>query len=89
MGASRSERREKPLHVRGCKARRRRAAFGKNRGGKLGFAVLQFDDFLFDRPGSDELVDEDVPRLADAMGAIGRLTFHGGIPPGVVVDDGA
>jgi molybdopterin-guanine dinucleotide biosynthesis protein A len=42
--------------------------------------LLHFDDALLDGACADELVDEDGSRLADAVGAITRLRFGGGIP---------
>src|SRR5439155_6952888 len=44
-------------------------------------------DLLLDRPPADELVDEDVPLLADAVRPVGRLVLDGGIPPAVEVHD--
>lgn len=44
-------------------------------------------DFFFEGILGDEAVDEDVVLLADAVGAVCRLRFYGGIPPEVVVDD--
>ncbi|MEF3698791.1 MAG: SPOR domain-containing protein, partial [Desulfolutivibrio sp.] len=44
---------------------------------------------LADGPGmsSAHLVGEDLAFLADAVGAVGGLVFHGRVPPRVVVDD--
>jgi len=49
--------------------------------------MVQFDDLLFDGVGGDESIDGDGAGLADAVGAVGGLIFHGGVPPGVHVDD--
>jgi hypothetical protein len=54
----------------------------RNRRRKLRFAVLHFDDFLFDRPRADELVDEDVPRLNDAMGTVRDCRWTAGFHHG-------
>src|SRR2546422_6174514 len=51
---------------------------------------LAFDeaiDPLLDPAAAHQLVDEDVPVLADAIGAIGCLVFGGGVPPAVEVHD--
>ena len=56
--------------------------------GELGLLLLELVDALFDGALADELVDEDRVLLADAVGAVGGLGFGGGVPPGVVVDDG-
>ncbi len=53
-----------------------------------GFLGLEFLDALFDCALADEFVDKDGLVLPDAVGAVGGLVFGGGIPPGVVVDDG-
>jgi hypothetical protein len=53
-----------------------------------GFVLLEFEDAVFDGAAADEFVDEDGFGLADAVGAVGGLVFGGGVPPGVVVDDG-
>jgi hypothetical protein len=53
-----------------------------------GFLLLHFEDALLDGVLADELVHEDGLRLADAMGAVARLGFGGGIPPGIVMDHG-
>ena len=50
--------------------------------------LLEFEDAVFDGAAADEFVDEDGFGLADAVGAVGGLVFGGGVPPGVVVDDG-
>ena len=61
--------------------------FIEQRGGQRGFAVLELEDALLDGVFGDQLIDEDVLLLADAMRAIGGLAFDGGIPPRIVVDD--
>ena len=53
-----------------------------------GLVFLEFEDAVLDGAAADELVDEDGLGLADAVGAVGGLVFGGGVPPGVVVDDG-
>ncbi len=52
------------------------------------FLSLEGQDFFFDGAGADEFVARDGAALADAVGAVGRLGFGGGIPPWVEVDDG-
>jgi hypothetical protein len=49
---------------------------------------LQLQDFFFDRVPSNQFVARHHTRLANAMGTIGGLGFHGRIPPRVEVDDG-
>ena len=44
-------------------------------------------DALLDGAATDELVHEHVALLTDAVGAVGRLVFDGGVPPAVEVDD--
>jgi energy-coupling factor transporter ATP-binding protein EcfA2 len=61
---------------------------GEEAGGELGFFLLELVDALFDGVLAEEFVDEDRFVLADAVGAVGGLGFGGGVPPGVVVDDG-
>jgi hypothetical protein len=61
---------------------------GEQRFDEGGFLFLEFEDAVLDGAAADEFVDEDGLGLADAVGAVGRLVFGGGIPPGVVVDDG-
>ena len=61
---------------------------GEDAGGELAFLVLEFVDALFDGVLAEEFVDEDGLVLADAVGAVGGLGLGGGVPPGVVVDDG-
>jgi len=56
--------------------------------GEERFLLLELVDAVFDGALTDELVDEDGFVLADAVGAVGGLVFGGGVPPGVVVDDG-
>ena len=52
------------------------------------FFLLHLLDALFDGAFADEFVYEDGFILSDAVGAVGGLIFCGGVPPGVVVDDG-
>jgi hypothetical protein len=49
--------------------------------------LLELVDAVLDGAGADEFVDEDGFVLADAVSAVGRLVFGGGIPPWVEVDD--
>lgn len=56
--------------------------------GELGFFLLEKMDALFDGVFAQKLVYEDGFVLADAIGTVGRLRFGGGVPPGIVVDDG-
>ena len=44
-------------------------------------------DVLLDGAAADERVDDDRVLLADAVGAVAGLVFHGGVPPAVEVDD--
>ena len=55
--------------------------------GKRRLIPEQLVNLFFHRPLADELVDEDIPLLPDAIGAVGGLVFHGGVPPAVEVDD--
>jgi hypothetical protein len=57
-------------------------------GGEFGFFLLQGEDFFLDAARHHQLVNEYLPGLADAVGAVGGLVFHRGIPPRIVVDDG-
>src|SRR5581483_5202076 len=41
------------------------------------------NDLLFDRVASDQPVDVHRPGLANPVGAVDRLVFGGGVPPGV------
>ena len=61
---------------------------GEDSCGELAFLLLEFVDAFFDGFLAEEFVDEDGFVLADAVGAVGGLGFGGGVPPGVVVDDG-
>ena len=49
---------------------------------------LEFEYLFFDTISYDELVAGDHLGLADTVGTVRGLSFGGGIPPGVVVDDG-
>ena len=63
------------------------AAFAADHlGGEGAFLLLETQDFLFDAVAGDQLVDEDGPCLADAMGAVGGLRLDGGVPPRINVD---
>ena len=55
--------------------------------GEGAFLLVELDDFFFDRVFCDNSVDGDGAFLAHAVGAIGGLIFHGGVPPGIHVDD--
>ena len=44
-------------------------------------------DVFLDGAAADERVDDDRVLLADAVGAVAGLVFHGGVPPAVEVDD--
>ena len=61
---------------------------GEQARGEFGFVLLELVDALFDGVLSEEFVDEDGFVLADAVGPVGGLGLGGGVPPGVVVDDG-
>ena len=50
--------------------------------------LLEAVDAIFDGVGAEKFVHEDGLGLADAVGAVGRLCFGGGVPPRVVVNDG-
>ncbi len=49
--------------------------------GKIALGLLQLENFLFHGIARDQTVGEDLARLADAVSAIDRLRFDGGIPP--------
>ena len=54
-----------------------------------GGLLLDFDhevDAVLEGTGADQLVDVDIPGLADAEGPVGGLVLHGGVPPPVVVN---
>ena len=55
--------------------------------GEGAFLLVELDDFFFDRVFCHNAVDGDGAFLAHAVGAIGRLIFHGGVPPGIHVND--
>ena len=77
---------QRPHHLRAESVRDVRV--GEQAGGEFGFFLLKLVDALLDGVLAEEFVDEDGLVLADAVGAVGGLGFGGGIPPGVVVDDG-
>ena len=47
---------------------------------------VELDDLFFDRVLGDESIHGDGALLADAVGAVGRLRFHRGVPPRVEVN---
>ena len=51
--------------------------------GEFAFALLQLQYFFLDGVLGDEAIGEDLPGLADAVGAVDRLGFDGGVPPGI------
>ncbi len=51
------------------------------------FLRLEFEHLFLDRISRDEPVGKDRPSLADPVGAVDRLAFHRGIPPGVEQED--
>ena len=52
------------------------------------FLGVERQDFLFHRAGADEFGARHGAGLANAMGAVGGLSFGGGIPPRIEVDHG-
>ena len=64
------------------------AGGGEDGVGEEGLLLLEAVNAVFDGVGAEEFVHEDGFGLADAIGAVGGLGFGGGVPPGVVVDDG-
>ena len=56
--------------------------------GEIALLLLEREHAFFDAARDDQAVDEHRARLPDAVGAIGRLRLRGGVPPGIVVDDG-
>ena len=66
-----------PTRLRGRRICVARSALGRD----------QLVDPLLDRPGAHHLVQLDDPRLADAVGAVGRLVLDRRVPPSVVVHD--
>ena len=55
--------------------------------GKVALVSMEFDDLFLDGVLGDEAIDGNGALLADAVGAVGGLVLHGGVPPGVHVDD--
>lgn len=55
----------------------------EDRLGEVALALLEFENALFDGVLGDEAIGEDGAGLADAVGAVNRLGFDGGVPPGV------
>ena len=49
---------------------------------------MELLDSFFHGIGADQFVHEDGFGLADAVSAVGGLGFGGGVPPGIIVDDG-
>jgi hypothetical protein len=79
--------RDGDLQVLGRQLRRVLAALVQQSFHQAAFAVLQGQDFFLHRPDGDQLVNENRFRLADAVGAVGGLRFHGRVPPRIVMDD--
>ena len=63
------------------------ALFLHHGGGEGGFFFLEGADFLLDRIGGEQPIGDHGARLADAVRAIYRLRFDGGIPPRVAEND--
>src|SRR4051812_38529068 len=58
------------------------AIVGRDDGvGQIAFALLKLQHFFFDRIARDESIREHSPRLSDAVRAVDRLRFDGGVPP--------
>ena len=55
--------------------------------GEGGFVFLHREDLLLHRIGGDEAIGDHGLGLADAVRAVDRLRFDGGIPPRVAEDD--
>ena len=53
---------------------------------KVALGSVELEDLFFDRVLGHEAIDRDGAGLADAVGAVGRLIFDGGVPPRVEVD---
>ena len=62
-------------------------AFVEERVGEVLLVHNHFVDFLFEGAAADELMDEDIAFLSDAVGAVGGLIFDGGVPPAIKVYD--
>ena len=54
---------------------------------EVAFAGLEVEDLFLDRSAGDEFVAGDDIPLADPVGAVGGLGFHGWIPPGIEMDN--
>src|SRR5689334_21350181 len=55
--------------------------------GEIALGLLELQDFFLDRIARDQAIGEDATRLTDAVGAVDRLRFDGGVPPGVEEED--
>lgn len=55
---------------------------------QFAFTFLELVHAFLDGADGEEAIDEHGFFLADAMGAVHGLGFDGGVPPGVVEDDG-
>ena len=64
------------------------AGGGEDGVGEEGFLLLQAVDAVFDGVVAEEFMYEDWFGLANAVGAVCCLCFGGGIPPGIIVNDG-
>jgi hypothetical protein len=71
------------LQLRSPDPRQHTLILPENRLGECALGCLELENFLFDRVERDETRGDHAPRLPDAMGAVDRLSFHGGIPPRV------
>ena len=63
------------------------ASSREDRADELALLSAELEDLLLDRALGDEPVGRDDLGLADAVRAVGRLVFDGGVPPRVEVDD--
>lgn len=51
------------------------------------FSVSMASNAVLNGAAADQAVHQHVPVLADAVGPVRRLVFHGGVPPAVHMDD--
>src|SRR5262245_44777716 len=82
------ERRKQAFDVQLGEPAGRLRRIAEERAGEAGLAALEQEHALLDAAGRVELVDEHRLRLADAVGAVGRLRLARRVPPWIVVDDG-
>src|SRR3984885_9131130 len=79
---------EQCLEIRGGPGSRTAGTLSVKPAGERVFVRLQLHYAFLHRVLCDELINEHGFVLSDAMCAIGRLGFHGWVPPRVVVNDG-